>query len=157
MRYGIAAALLVVSAATAGAQARPTDALAWLQGCWERRTPNLVVQEAWSSPAGGMLHSYARTIRRDTLIEWEFTRIYSRGDTLVYEANPSRQARTEFRAVPPFEPEIVFANPAHDFPQRVIYRRAGRDSLHARIEGERNGQTRTVNYPYKRVPCTPAD
>ncbi len=147
------ALLWLAALAPAAAQSRPTDALAWLGGCWERRTSTLLVQETWSSPAGGMLHSFARTIRRDTLIEYEFTRIYAAGDTLVYEANPSRQARTEFRALPPFDRAIVFSNPAHDYPQRVGYRPVGRDSLRAWIEGTRDGQTRRVDYPYARVRC----
>jgi hypothetical protein len=55
--------------------------------------------------------------------------------------------------VPPHDGAITFSNPAHDFPQRIIYRRAGADSLHARIEGTRNGQPRGVDYAYVRVAC----
>jgi hypothetical protein len=147
------AIVLCVAAAPASAQSRPTDALAWLSGCWEQRVPNGVVEEQWSSSAGGMLLGFSRTVRRDTVREFEFVRIYSIGDTLVYDAQPSRQARAEFRAVGPFEPEVVFANPAHDFPQRIRYRRVGSDSLVARIEGTRNGQPRGIDFPYRRVRC----
>lgn len=131
---------------------RPTDQLSWLTGCWERRTASGVVEEHWSSSAAGMLHGFGRTIRRDTVVDYEFVRIFSIGDTLVYEAQPARQQKTEFRAVPPFAPELVFANPAHDFPQRVIYRRSG-DSLLARIEGMRGGQLRVVPFSYVRIRC----
>jgi hypothetical protein len=99
-----------------------------------------------------MLHGFSRTIRRDTVVDYEFVRIFPVGDTLVYEAQPARQQKTEFRAVPPFGPELVFANPAHDFPQRVVYRRSG-DSLMARIEGMRGGLFRVITFPYLRVPC----
>lgn len=143
------AALCLTS--VAGAQ-RPTDQLSWLTGCWERRTASGVIQEQWSSNAGGMLHGFSRTVRRDTVIAWEFVRIYAVGDTLVFEAQPSRQAKAEFRAVAPFDPEVVFANPAHDFPQRVVYRRSG-DSLLARIEGSRGGQNRVVPFGYARAKC----
>jgi hypothetical protein len=147
------ALLGLLVAGTARAQ-RATDQLSWLTGCWERRTTTGLVEEHWSSTAGGMLHAFGRTLRRDTIVEYEFVRIYNGGgDTLVYEANPSRQARAEFRAVPPFQPELVFSNPAHDFPQRVIYRRSG-DSLHARIEGMRGGQLRVIPFSYARVRCS---
>ncbi len=151
-RWAILLSLLVLPSA-AHAQ-RVTDQLAWLSGCWERRTPTSVTQEQWSSPAGGMLHGFSRIIRRDTVVEYEFVRIYAAGDTLVYDAQPARQPRTEFRAVAPFQPEIVFANPAHDFPQRIVYRSGGPDSLFARIEGLRGGQLRAVTYPYARVKCS---
>jgi hypothetical protein len=132
---------------------RPTDSLGWLAGCWESRSANSVVEEQWSSASGGMLHGFSRTLRRDSIVEYEFVRIYNAGDTLVYDAQPSRQPRAEFRATGPFEPAVVFANPAHDFPQRIIYRRVGTDSLVARIEGTRNGQQRGIDFPYRRVSC----
>lgn len=150
LRYSLLAVAL--AAPSLGKAQRPTDQLSWLTGCWERRGANSVVEEHWSSSAAGMLLGFGRTIRRDTVVDHEFVRIFSVGDTLVYEAQPARQQKTEFRALPPFTPELVFANPAHDFPQRVIYRRSG-DSLLARIEGMRNGQLRVIPFGYARVRC----
>lgn len=146
-----AIALVASHASVIGAQ-RPTDQLPWLSGCWERRTANGVVEEQWSSNAGGMLHGFGRTVRHDSVVDYEFVRIYSAGDTLVYEAQPARQPKAEFRAVPPFAPELVFSNPAHDFPQRVSYRRSG-DSLLARIEGMRGGKFRSIPSRFARVEC----
>jgi hypothetical protein len=40
-------------------------------------------------------------------------------------------------------------NPAHDFPQRISYRKRGADSLLARIEGG----TRDIDFPMRRVAC----
>ena len=94
-----------------------------------------------------------RTVNGNTLVEYEQLRIYRSGDTLVYAASPSRQAPSEFRARPPYTGEIVFENPAHDFPQRIRYKRLGKDSLHARIEGKRDGVERGVDFMYARVPC----
>jgi hypothetical protein len=145
--------ILTLVTSIASAQGRPTDSLGWLTGCWERRTPSSVVEEHWSPSNAGTLLGFSRTVRRDTVVEYEFLRLYSVGDTLVYEAHPSRQARTEFRAIPPFEPEIVFTNPTHDFPTKVVYRRSGTDSLVARIEGMRGGQLRTISFPFRRVSC----
>ena len=48
---------------------------------------------------------------------------------------------------------VIFENPAHDFPQRIIYRRRGADSLLARVEGMRGGRLRGLDFPYRRVPC----
>jgi hypothetical protein len=47
----------------------------------------------------------------------------------------------------------VVSDPAHDFPQRVIYRRAGADSLVARVEGTTPNGMRAVGFPYARVAC----
>jgi hypothetical protein len=48
------------------------------------------------------------------------------------------------------EAEIVFEDPAHDFPQRVIYRKNADGSVTARTEGTMNGQLRGVDFPFKR-------
>jgi hypothetical protein len=85
--------------------------------------------------------------------ETEQLRLWASGDTLVYEAHPSSQARAEFRVLPATATELVFANPEHDFPQRIIYRRVGNDSLIARIEGDRAGRMQPITYPFKRRDC----
>ena len=47
----------------------------------------------------------------------------------------------------------VVENLAHDFPQRVGYRRLGGDSLIGWIEGTRDGRARRIDFPYARVAC----
>ena len=141
--------VVVANAANAGA----VRALAWLAGCWERTSGTLHGEEQWMRPAGGTMLGMSRTLREDTLVEYEAVRIYEDGDTLVYAASPSRQRPAEFRAVHVSDGHIVFENPQHDFPQRVIYRRVGADSLVARIEGTRNGTARGVDFPMRRVAC----
>jgi hypothetical protein len=124
-----------------------------MAGCWERRSGARLVEEHWLAPRGGMMLGVGRTTRGDTLVEYEHTRIYSRGDTLIYAAMPSGQTPAEFRALRSAGDEVRFENLAHDFPQRVIYRRLGADSLAARVEGMRGGQLRGFDFPYGRVSC----
>jgi hypothetical protein len=47
--------------------------------------------------------------------------------------------------------QAVFENLAHDFPQRVIYRRCDAD-LCARIEGTVGGQVQGIDWRYRRLP-----
>ena len=136
--------------AQAAARAQPP---AWMAGCWERRSGDRVVEEQWLAPRGGMMLGMGRTTRSDSVVEFEHTRIYARGDTLVFAAAPSGQAPAEFRTVAPVGHEVRFENAAHDFPQRVIYRRGRGDSLFARVEGMRNGQLRGVDFAYARASC----
>jgi len=49
--------------------------------------------------------------------------------------------------------EVVFENPQHDFPTRIIYRRNPDGSLLAAIEGDRGGQTKRIEYPYVAATC----
>ena len=48
---------------------------------------------------------------------------------------------------------VVFENPQHDFPQRIIYRLEKDGSLLARIEGVNQGREKGINFPMKRAKC----
>jgi hypothetical protein len=127
-----------------------------MAGCWERRVGWTVTDEQWMAPRAGTMLGTSRTTRGDSVVEYEFMRIYgARGDTVVFAAQPSGQRPAEFRGRAFPRREIAFENPAHDFPQRVIYRAVGDDSLHARVEGTSKGRRRGVDFRYRRVPCTP--
>ena len=109
-------------------------------------------------PAGGLMLGVGRTLRRtaagDSVSEFEFVRISERDGRLVYKAQPSGQATAEFISEEVSDSSVTFANLAHDFPQRVRYRRRGTDSLLARIEGTRNGALRGIDFPYARSACS---
>lgn len=112
-----------------------------------------VTHEQWMTPLGGAMMGMSRTVARDTIREYEFLRIVNREGVPTYVAQPSGQAMTLFAATAVSDTMVVFENKAHDFPQLISYRRVGADSLIARIEGPRGGQTRGINFPMKRVAC----
>lgn len=147
-------AVLVLAAMPVSAQQRPdVEAARWLAGCWELRTGARVTQEHWMAPLGGAMVGMSRTVVRDTVREWEHLLIGPSANGLAYTARPARQAETSFTAEQLSDTLLVFANPAHDFPQRILYRRVGSDSLVARIEGPRGGQMRGIDFPMRRVSC----
>jgi hypothetical protein len=141
-------------------QGTSLEQLAWFTGCWAYTSPRVVIEEHWTRPAGGSMLGMSRTLRRnpggDSTIAWEFIRLYARGVDLVYAAQPHNQPAAEFVSEKVGDGEVVFANPAHDFPQRIIYRRVRNDSLRARIEGTQNGRARGSDFPYVRVACDSA-
>jgi hypothetical protein len=150
--FGWSAAAIVLSTTPAAAQAR-VDAVKWLTACWEAASPTRRIVERWKPAAGGEMRGDSRTVAGAREVEGERLRIFAKGDTLVYDAHPSGQARTEFRAPSVAGDSVVFANPAHDFPQRIIYKKVGADSLIARIEGDRAGRRQPTTYSYRRIDC----
>lgn len=145
---------VVLGAFSSRPSSAQTSALKWMAGCWEHGTNKLVVAEQWSFPRAGMMLGSGQTTRGDSTIEYEHTRIFERDGKLVYSAQPSGQAAAEFVADSVRGLSVTFSNPAHDFPQRVIYRSLSADSLLGRVEGLRGGQVRGVNFSYRRVSCT---
>ena len=126
------------------------DKLRWLGGCWELRRGPRVTLEMWMPPDGGMMLGASRTAVSGALREWEQLRLTLRGDTLIYTALPSGQNETEFKSTAVSDSGFTVENLSHDFPQRIIYRKRGGDSLVSRIEGRGRG----IDFPMKRVACT---
>lgn len=141
-------------ASASSAQMKLAD-LKWLAGCWESRddAKHSLLGEQWTQPAGGMMLGMGRTVKDGKAVDFEFMRIEQRGDGLVFIARPrANKDDTEFAAIKMSGTEIVFENPQHDFPQRVIYR-LDKTTLRARIEGTRAGKARAVDFPMSRVKC----
>jgi hypothetical protein len=129
------------------------EQLSWLSGCWELRDGVRRVEEQWMQPRGGMMLGMSRTVRDGATVEYEFLQIRKEGGRLVLTARPSGQAETSFSSVEAAGTKVVFENPAHDFPQRILYERRPDGSLHARIEGMRNNELRGVDFPMQRTGC----
>jgi hypothetical protein len=144
-------ALLAV-AAEAPAPAKPTvESLSWLAGTWVLERNGRVVTEHWMPPAGGMMLGTSQTVANGRTVEYEFVvlRADAAGD-VFYVAKPSGQAETAFKLVTANGRELVFENPAHDFPQRVLYTLKDDGTLLAAIDGTRNGKARRVEFPYRK-------
>ncbi|HYH10614.1 MAG TPA: DUF6265 family protein [Thermoanaerobaculia bacterium] len=107
---------------------------AWLSGHWSATIDGVQMEEYWTTPAGGLLLGVHRDIRAKKT-SFEFMRIESRGEQLVFVAQPSGRPPTEFPSTAVSAHRIVFENPSHDFPKRIVYWRDG-DQLCARVEGD---------------------
>lgn len=138
---------------SAGARPATVAQVGWMAGCWERVAGTRHIEEQWMAPRGGLMLGMSRTMAGDTLREYEQVALFERDGRLVYAATPARQSPAEFSSIAVSDSAVIFANPTHDFPQRVIYRRAGADSLIARVEGMRDGRLRGSDYPYRRARC----
>ncbi len=147
---GALLALVVPAAHGATGDNDPLARIAWLAGSWVQELANGRREELWLEPLGMTMLGVSRTVVAGKTVEYEYLRIEERAGMLVYIASPSGQATAEFPAIELTDSTAVFADPAHDFPQRVRYRRVGPDSLLAQIEGERNGETRVIDFPFRR-------
>jgi hypothetical protein len=94
-----------------------------------------------------------RTVKGSETVAHEFMRIReTESGEIEFIANPSGQSEAAFSLVGLSETEVIFENPDHDFPQRIIYRLKG-DVLEGRIEGTAKGKLKAVDFPMKRVDC----
>lgn len=136
------------------AESSAIDRLGWLSGCWTSDGGEPGSGEQWTRPAAGTLFGMSRTVRGGRTVAHEFMHIEAtENGSLVFVAAPSGQDSNSFQLVEITEREVTFADPAHDFPQRVIYRLLEPNRLLGRIEGEINGQFRAIDFPMTRERC----
>lgn len=155
-------AILLIFVYSAGAQSSgkaisssKVEDVAWLTGCWQMHDPtkNLRITEQWMAPDGGAMLGMSRTVRNGKMTGHEFLRLVRDEISVIYVSRPSQNSSdTTFRIMKWSSNEVTFANPAHDFPQRIVYKLDG-DKLNARIEGTVDGKTRAFDFPFLRTRC----
>lgn len=137
-------------ALTASAQPASIDRLAWMAGTWTGTTADgIEIVEHWTDPKGGVMLGLHRDVKGGKTISFEFLRIQATPAGIVYFASPRGAPPTPFPMAEQGVQRIVFANPAHDFPKRIIYRLTMDGSLNARVEGTVKGKTTSEEWTWR--------
>lgn len=121
-------AVLLLLAMPLAAQTLAKPALpGWMAGTWVMEDGANWADEVWTDPRGGIMLGMARTGFGTELQGWEVTQIKVKADgSISFFAQPHGKPPSEFPLVLISEQSIEFANPAHDFPQRIRYWRQGK-------------------------------
>ena len=138
-------------ATTGTGAASPLASLAWLSGSWVGTQGEMTTEEHWTDASGGLMLGMNRARRGGRAVMFEFLRIVARGDSISYVALPRGRNETPFPMKELSGKRVVFENPAHDFPQRIIYWQDKPGELHARTEGLMDGKVVSEEWIWKRV------
>ena len=127
--------------------AEPT--LDWLAGHWCSNGQDRQVDEVWLPEAGGALLGMSRTLRGARVESFEYMRIVSEAGVAQFHVQPNGVPPTVFAQAARGDGWIRFENSAHDFPNRIEYRREG-DAMHAYIAGPgRDGKEMKIPFEYR--------
>lgn len=128
----IIVALLIGSAGCAGPATSAPDRsagtataspLSWMAGCWATADGNNV--ERWTVAAETYLFGHSVGFRNGAPVFFEQLRIEIVGDIATLFAYPMGNTPVPFRQSARDGERVVFENAAHDYPQRIVYRRDG--------------------------------
>ena len=141
---------LLVSSASAGPD---PGQLSWMSGRWCTTGGEQTIEEHWLPHRGDMLLGVNRTLKGDRTLSFEFLRIVLIDGKATYVAQPSGQPPTSFTRTDGGVNWVRFENRAHDFPQRIEYRRQG-EALHAEIGGPgQDGREKVIAFDF--AACSP--
>jgi hypothetical protein len=148
LSQGVASA---VGTEPAESKATTLEQLSWMVGSWAGTEGGVQMEEHWTSAKGGIMLGLHRDVFASGRAFFEYLRIESTPKGLVYWASPRGQAPTPFRLSESGETRVVFENPDHDWPQRLIYWREKDGSLGTRAEGEEGGKFRAAEWRWTRT------
>ncbi|MEM6486059.1 MAG: DUF6265 family protein [Pseudomonadota bacterium] len=120
-------------------EAQPITTLpVWMAGCWISEDRQSL--EVWTQDNPQTLIGFSSVVKDGRIGFYELMSIRLQGTEdgqeerggLVFTAYPANQPGGSFPAIELDEQAVVFSNPAHDYPQRIRYRRRG-DQLFADI------------------------
>ena len=130
------------------------DQLAFMAGCWQGPFGDQVNQEMWMRPAAGTMLGTARNVNGIKTTFTEFALIHLDNGKLAMTVQLKLASeKTTFPMITLKPGEVVFENPQHDFPQRILYRSTGKNGLFAKVDGMMKGKQMAEEFPMKRVSC----
>lgn len=148
---GLLCMAIALLATASFATAQHASQLQWLVGSWHMPTRNGIIIEQWSLQADSSYKgfSYSKKANGDSVLLEEVIIKQEQGQwyyiPTVQGQNNHQPVR--FALIYVGREEFICENPAHDFPQRIAYRRTG-NRLWASIEGRKNGRYRKENFDY---------
>ena len=141
--------LLTLVVMTLPLHAQEIEKLSWMTGVWTQNRDGETVQESWLGPRGNMMAGVNLTTSPKHLTTFEFFRIVTTPSGISYLASPGGKPPVEFKQKELGDKRVVFENPAHDFPQRVMYWIEPDGAMKARIEGIFQGKTRGMEWRFE--------
>lgn len=137
MKRSLVVLLLTVMLHSGGiaAETKSLQELQWMAGRWQGTQNGIEAEEVWMAPKGGSMLGMHRDIKGDRTVFFEFLRIEQTNGQIDYVAQSRGRQETRFRLIESAPGRAVFSNPAHDYPQRIIYWQNEEGVLHARVEG----------------------
>ena len=132
------------------ARAHTIEDLSWMKGCWRTEVEGREITEIWTAPPAPVMLGAAVTRSNGETVFWEQLRIEERDGALALIAMPGGAAPVRFEMTEIGEHHIVFENPDHDYPKRIVYSRMDR-MLTATVSGL--SHVAGEAYAYRRISC----
>ena len=128
--------------------------VAWLLGTWENKTAKGSTFENWTKTTNNLFSGKSYALKGSDTMVFEQMELVAKNNNLFYIPTVKNQnggQPVSFALKSSTKQSMVFENKTHDFPQLITYTKINNDSLVAEISGTKNGKSRKIQFPMKRV------
>jgi hypothetical protein len=126
----------------------PLNNLEWLLGNWNRANakPGRSGIEIWKKVSETEFEGRGINLRGTDTAFVEKLKIISRGDKIFYVADvPENKEPVLFEATSLSAGGIIFENPKHDFPKKIVYKLEG-----SKLKATISGDGRAIDYWFEK-------
>ncbi len=126
----------------------------WLLGSWENKSDFGDMQENWSKINDSVYRGSSYFIKgKDTLHHEQIT-LEQKEEKVHYVPTVKGQNNDQpvvFLLTSQTAKQLIFENPNHDYPKKIIYNMITADSLVAVISGIQEGKASSDSFPLKKI------
>ena len=126
----------------------------WILGNWENKSVDGNLTENWKKVNDSTFEAESYYIKEKDTLHVEFITLQQRGEELTYSAAVQGQNENKpvaFKLSAETEKELIFENPKHDYPQKIVYTQITKGNLVARISGIQHGKPSSEQFSMKKV------
>ena len=126
----------------------------WISGEWQNKSKDGILTESWERINDTVFNAVCYFVHgKDTLHNEKISLLQS-DNAIIYSPtvkgeNGNRPVHFKMTSVN--ANELVFENPKHDYPQKIVYTKITEDSLVTKISGMVNGKPYLESYPMKKT------
>jgi len=145
--YPITLAVCILAAVSCQKQAQKQQGqiakAEWFLGNWENKTPQGDLSENWIKTNDSVFNGESYFTKKNDTLFAETVVLSEKDGALLYTVTTKGQngeLPVAFKMTSATANQIVFENPAHDFPTKITYKLVHKDSLVAEISGLQGGK-----------------
>ena len=147
--------LAIVSCKNSGSNEKDKiKAARWILGNWENKSADGNLSETWKKVNDSTFEAQSYFIKEKDTLHFESITLQQKGEVLSYSATVKGQNNDKpvtFKLTNSTDTQLVFENPKHDYPKKIIYTQITEDSLVAEISGILEGKANSEKFSMKKT------
>lgn len=126
----------------------------WILGNWENKSVDGNLSETWKKVNDSTFEAQSYFIKEKDTLHFESIILQQKGEELTYSTmvkGQNEEKAVAFKLTTTTEKQLVFENPKHDYPQKIIYSQINPDSMVTKISGIQQGKPSSEQYSMKKI------